>query len=473
MTDRERQRARDGAGKAGRRRVVKPTGGAPTHPLLALQRSAGNRATAALVDSIQRKAATAGRVDDPLEREADAMADAVLAGRSTPTASRASTIQRWPWSKKKDKSKDKPLEISGPTNARKMTLAEQGGALSAKQILEMYERQKADEQVEGVSEMFQAAELEAEREPKRQMALKGGEGNLSDESVEGVDRLFFQLPDVLYQMLDDTSTKLTIALLKDPCEKATSAEREEAYADKTLMARLEKALPVRDYIKLLGYLRVNEAPTTGKLAEGGGAKGGHTKAETADELIQDKMQAYVADAVKAGKKVAGQVAILSDADFRKAYLDEYGPKDTEVDETNAFVRTRGKDGLIVIHQDRGNAGTTIHEGMHKYSDATLQSHVGFDFNEGVTEFFTREITLNLKPPIKRGNYQQQYLFADALAKKVSKDVLAKAYFNGQYDALVAAFAKATGRKPEEWADVIANMRKKDWRAAYELVTKAP
>lgn len=408
----------------------------PGQGLLGLQRSAGNRAVAGLVAQAQP------------------------------------TVQRWPWSKKKKK-----VTVSGPTGGHTMTHAESGGVLGNAQLIKQYLRTKkrdagpegiSDDTAEGVGRMMNEADLEASREPKRKLALEKGTGpGITDEAAEGVGRMFLRLEDIVVTLVDDKKP-LTLSALKEPCDAASETERKEVYADKTLMARIEKKLPVRQYISFLGYLRVVEQPKSGTLAEGGGAKGGHTTAKDADAIIQDKMQAYVAEAVRTGKRVSGQVAVVNDADFRKAYLDEYGPTDLDVDGCNAFVRTRGNDGLIVIHAERGNAGTTIHEGMHKYSEPLLQQHVGFDFNEGVTEVLTRQITDNLPTPIARGNYQNQYLIMTKLKNRVSFDTLAKAYFNAKYDELVAAFKKS-GKTEQQWADLIGHMKAKRFQDAYNLL----
>ncbi|MGH9126308.1 MAG: hypothetical protein ACRDZ8_16515 [Acidimicrobiales bacterium] len=64
-----------------------------------------------------------------------------------------------------------------------------------------------------------------------------------------------------------------------------------------------------------------------------------------------------------------------------------------------------------MHRDKGNAGTVIHEGMHKYADYTLRNeqmtltttHGGVSqLDEGITEVFTRKVTDVIG--IVRGNY---------------------------------------------------------------------
>lgn len=79
-------RRRAGGGTSVSQAAGRTTSEAP--PELALQRSAGNRAVADLIEGAQPKLAV-GRVDDPLEHEADAVAaevvDAVRTGSVTAT----------------------------------------------------------------------------------------------------------------------------------------------------------------------------------------------------------------------------------------------------------------------------------------------------------------------------------------------------------------------------------------------------
>lgn len=314
-------------------------------------------------------------------------------------------VQRWPWSKKKP-------TVSAPKNGRAMTQEEHAGVISNAQLLAL------------------------------------------------------PLRDFLAHLLDNSAQSLEPNDLKVACDRASQDQRDAVYADKQLMDQIEKKLTTHQYIAFLSYLRVVEAPTTGALEESSGRQGGHTSAKEADAIIQDKMQKYVAEAVRAGKQVSGQVAIVSDADFRKAYLDEYGPTDTEVDETNAFVRH--SDRLIVIHGDRGNAGTTIHEGLHKYSSGTLLSKAGFHVNEGVTEFFTRQICESLPDPIVRGNYEDEFDVIKVLVALVGQETLAQAYFGGSYDKLVAAFAK-TGKSKQAWAGFVQAMEDKKFGQALRLL----
>src|SRR5262249_1663608 len=142
----------------------------------------------------------------------------------------------------------------------------------------------------------------------------------------------------------------------------------------------------------------------------------------------------------------------------KAY-DRYFGDDGEYASTNAFVERNSPDGgdIVWIHEERGNAGTTIHEAMHLYSNASFRSTYGTSANEGTTEYFTRKITGKLK--IERANYDDEYKGVVVLAAATSDGKLAEAYFNGALDALRTA---AGGDKFDKW---LKAMKDKKWSEA--------
>lgn len=246
-------------------------------------------------------------------------------------------------------------------------------------------------------------------------------------------------------------------------EDAVQKDRDDVYADKTLLATAKTKLGMRDYIGVLGKLRVVENSTTGVLAEGTEKR--HTPAGVADSMIRENFAEYVAQAVKAGKKISGHVAVVTDADFRDAYQEENGRAPSG---TNAFVRV-SSDRMVIVHSDRGNAGTTIHEGMHRYSDLSIKNRWGQAFNEAATEYCTREITDNLNPAIVRGNYANNLLFGRKLANLVGPDVLKQAYFNGMVGRLVLLYTTKTRRQAADLDTAADHMTNGRWAQAMGLL----
>ena len=81
-------------------------------------------------------------------------------------------------------------------------------------------------------------------------------------------------------------------------------------------------------------------------------------------------------------------------------------------------------------------GTEIHEAIHRYSSRNVVENIGFNFNEGLTEYFTRIVTADR---IERGDeYYYQLLLIELLVDKSILSVadLGDMYFNGAADRLL-------------------------------------
>jgi hypothetical protein len=129
---------------------------------------------------------------------------------------------------------------------------------------------------------------------------------------------------------------------------------------------------------------------------------------------------------------------------------------------NAFVDVNLPDRRIWVHRDMGNAGTVIHEGMHKYADPTLRDeqiamckaktipYGGISqLDEGITEYFTRKVDPTRK------NYQDPFEVATELVRRCTEPVVAAAYYDGAFDPLKAAFGRT-------WATFAEQVEKKEW-----------
>jgi hypothetical protein len=236
---------------------------------------------------------------------------------------------------------------------------------------------------------------------------------------------------------------LTLGDLEALIEQMDDKGKKAIWSNAALLTQAEGKLGTDPYLTFATKLGMHQAPTTDELGEGGKE---HTPAPEADKIIRDKMDKYVAEAVKAGKKIEGQVAVVSAADWDRAGIAHYGedvwktgppPKTPKKDAINGFVDGSGR---VWVEQNSGNPGTIIHEGLHKYSGDSILSQLGFYFNEGTTEYFTRIICKDLG--IDRGNYDSQYAVIELLVKNVaSEEILAKAYFDDDIAGLKAAFIK--------------------------------
>jgi hypothetical protein len=250
--------------------------------------------------------------------------------------------------------------------------------------------------------------------------------------------------------------------LRPLVESVTDSERQTVWSDATLMNQANTALGEQDYLTLVTVLRMFQPGTT---AEDGKS---HTSAAEADTYIQTHLATYVTEAVKQGRQISGLVGVVDDTDWNRAGIAHYGEstwnggKKTSI---NGFVDSQGR---VWIHKDRGNAGTMIHEAIHKYSDEALIG-ISQPLNEGVTEYFTRKVCDALTPPITgRGNYQNNYDCVVTLVSLVTEATLASAYFDGQTDALKDAFVKA--KSEDDWNEFIDATKNNQWAKAAGLST---
>ena len=258
---------------------------------------------------------------------------------------------------------------------------------------------------------------------------------------------------------------------------ATTAEKKAVWSDEALLTRAEGALGKDPYLTFATRIGMNQPPTTIELGEGGKE---HTAPAKADEIIRDKMSAYVTEAVKKGRKIEGQIGIVAGTDWDRAGVAHYGEqvwhRATPTPKKNAINGFVDGSGRVWVERNSGNPGTVIHEGLHKYSDGAVLSTMGFNTNEGMTEYFTRLICADLG--ITRGNYANNHDLVTTLATTVTtKEVIASSYFDGKIDDLKNAFIKyRTDTKADTpelaaqiWNIFVARMGSGAWAKALQCI----
>jgi hypothetical protein len=109
---------------------------------------------------------------------------------------------------------------------------------------------------------------------------------------------------------------------------------------------------------------------------------------------------------------------------------------------------------IFIHTDHLGISTEHHEALHLASHSNFLADLGWHFNEGTTEYFTRIVTGEHDLVRSQDQYLSQYRAVQLLIDRdvVSHQHLAEAYFWGRTGALLAAFdQRQTGLSLEAYA----------------------
>ena len=149
------------------------------------------------------------------------------------------------------------------------------------------------------------------------ISIKLTTGQYAGETIRAGARSFDALP--LAEQLDASlaqSPRPSIGQLQSIVGSVSAAERQKVAGDDALLARAKAALDEDTYLGLLPALGVHKQPTNPQLSQGGTA---HTTGPDADKAIRAHLQQYVADAVKAGRKVEGEVSVVGDDDFQQAF----------------------------------------------------------------------------------------------------------------------------------------------------------
>ena len=176
----------------------------------------------------------------------------------------------------------------------------------------------------------------------------------------------------------------------------------------------------------------------------------HLSGEDVDTLVSASpfISAYVADKFDAsGNGANGNIDILNAAAFRDAWVAyaltkrnsktqrTYTEAEAIAHEPNINAFQGG--GRITIHENRGEVATAIHESVHLFSDLDWLSTVGFNVNEGATEYFTH--LLCTEQGINRGVfYTQQKACIEKRVAAVGQTPLAKGFFRGSLSSIESA-----------------------------------
>ena len=267
----------------------------------------------------------------------------------------------------------------------------------------------------------------------------------------------------------------TLKLLQDVIGSATPEQRQAAAADDAFLARAKRGLNDDTYLHLLPALGVHRKPD--RMMPGGPGARGHLTGSEADNAIRAELHKEIANAVKAGRSVVGEVSVVGDADFQDAFNRQWivAAKQTQYatqkawEICDAFVDVNLPKRHIWVHRSLGDLGTVVHEGMHKYADSRLRdeqigmcndkgiAHGGTSkLDEGITEFFTKPVVINQLGVGRADYYANEHKVAKKLADLHGRDTIVRAYFDGAFDALKTAFGDS------EWPEFAEKLERGDW-----------
>jgi hypothetical protein len=178
-----------------------------------------------------------------------------------------------------------------------------------------------------------------------------------------------------------------------------------------------------------------------------------------------------------------QMVLDEDDAFEAAWLEyaqrSYNPVTnahyTE-EEARTYLKTKGVRAFqdedrrsVHILKSRSDLGTQLHEGLHLHSDDGWKKHTDYHVNEGVTEYFTRQIGPEVGVERDINSFLREFTSAEHLVKAVGKEAVAAAYFEGD---LAALEQKVDSLKPDgkgTWRKWRAHVEAEEYKLANALI----
>lgn len=172
---------------------------------------------------------------------------------------------------------------------------------------------------------------------------------------------------------------------------------------------------------------------------------------------------------KLGKhKLQKAMKIDDEAAFERAWL-EYAQRSINPKTNHNFTEQEAKEfnaregvrafqdedrGEVHIRKERADLGTQLHEGLHLFSSDRWRTHMGYNVNEGVTEYFTRKLGPEVQVERDDGSFLRQYTSTTHLVTAVTEPVVAAAYFDGDIAALKTAVDGKGKGTWEKWLGLL-------------------
>ena len=190
----------------------------------------------------------------------------------------------------------------------------------------------------------------------------------------------------------------------------------------------------------------------------------HVSPRMADQVITTALSPFVSGAIKRGKTLLGNTAILPQEAFETVAASLKKPEGL-----NAFQDK----GRMYINAGRGDPGTVIHEGIHQYAEGLFLQTFGMFPNEGLTEYFARKAIAEVPEwDIKRSVYIDELALGRKMIAYLGDSVMARVVFDGKLSELQKAYvAKRSeqGRNGEEdWSLMLKAAKAETWDAFARL-----
>jgi uncharacterized Zn-binding protein involved in type VI secretion len=177
---------------------------------------------------------------------------------------------------------------------------------------------------------------------------------------------------------------------------------------------------------------VPQTPMVLDAKEGSSGGTGKPSAKEADEAVLAKFGSDIPKSAKT-PNAASVTELQSDSDFKAGLLKRHPGMDKHFDLDAIYGESYKQ--KIFVNQEKNYSGTLYHEDVHHYSSAVFKkefgTYNGVKINEGVTEYFTRQVTTE----DRSGHYDVEQKVAAKIAKGVGEDTLKKAYFQGDPDSI--------------------------------------
>ena len=126
-------------------------------------------------------------------------------------------------------------------------------------------------------------------------------------------------------------------------------------------------------------------------------------------------------------------------------------------------------GEIHIRRERSDLGTQLHEGLHLFCDDGWRKRMGYNANEGVTEYFTRKLGPEVQVERDDSSFLREFISASHLVATAGEQTVAGAYFEGNIAGLKTKVDASKLDGKGTWERWLGFLDANDFKAANALM----